>query len=175
MELQLYAYQPIKQKSEIRLFMPQAGNGDEPIRGELVTISTGDRHDYNAVSYTWADDTGDATRRCRAFIGNGYVPITRSCEEVLQRIRRRYYTRNIWIDSICVDQSNLLERGNQVDLMPRIYTRATKTYVYVGITTDEDELVLQNSSESSVQPSWNMNEPLFWANSFAAHTSLESG
>lgn len=157
-----YVYEPIKQRSEIRLLKIQPGEGDNPIRGELIKISTNSQHDYDAVSYTWADENGDVTRRFRAFIGTGYVLITRSCQKVLQRIRSRFHTNYVWIDSLCVDQDNLQERGHQVDLMPLIYTRAKKTYVYIGPTTTKDEETLEALASWRVEHDWNADEEPFW-------------
>lgn len=151
---QPYVYEPIKQKSEMRLLKMQPGEADDPIRGELIIVSTSSQQDYYAVSYTWADQTGDATRRFRAFIGSGYVSITRSCQDVLQRIRNRFYTKCVWIDSLCVDQDNVQERGHQVQLMPHIYTRAKKTYVYVGPTTSKDESILEALATGRVEHVW---------------------
>lgn len=146
----------------MRLLKIQPGEGDDPIRGELVIISTNSQQIYDAVSYTWADQTGDSTRRFRAFIGTSYVLITRSCQEVLQRIRSRFYTKCVWIDSVCVDQDNLQERGHQVQLMPRIYTRAKKTYVYVGPTTCKDDSLLETLAAGRVEHSWGAEEESLW-------------
>lgn len=157
-----YTYEPIKQRSEIRLLKIQPGEGDDPIRGELVTISTDSQHEYDAVSYTWADETGDATRRFRAFIGAGYVLITGSCQKVLQRIRSFSYAKCVWIDSLCVDQDNLEERGHQVYLMPRIYTRAKKTYVYVGPTTISDERSLEALETGRLNQGWSADVESSW-------------
>lgn len=159
---QPYVYKPVKQRSEMRLLNIQPGEADDPIRGELIIVSTDSQEDYDAVSYTWADQTGDATRRFRAIIGSGYVSITRSCQEVLQRIRRRFYTKLVWIDSLCVDQDNLQERGHQVQLMPHIYTRAKKTYVYVGPTTSKDESVLEALATGRVEDFWSADAESFW-------------
>lgn len=158
---QPYVYKPIKQRSEMRLLKIQPGEADAPIRGELVIVSTNSHQDYDAVSYTWADQSGDATRRFRAFIESGYVSITRSCQEVLQRIRSRSYPKCIWIDSLCVDQDNLEERGHQVQLMPHIYTRANKTYVYVGPTTSIDESMLEALATGRLEHDWSADEEPF--------------
>ena len=40
--------------------------------------------------------------------------------------------RDLWIDAICVDQSNLNERGEQVTLMSRIFGGAANVLVWLG-------------------------------------------
>ena len=37
-----------------------------------------------------------------------------------------------WIDAICIDQSNITERGEQVDLMAQIYANAEEVLVWLG-------------------------------------------
>lgn len=149
---QAYAYQPIKERTEMRLFILQPGEQDDPVCGELITISASAPYalyEYDAISYTWADETGDASRCRCVYIGADSsvgvrLPVTRNCQAVLQRIRNRYYTKYIWIDSICIDQDNIQERSHQVGLMPRIYTRARKTYVYVGEETENTKVLLES-------------------------------
>jgi hypothetical protein len=38
----------------------------------------------------------------------------------------------IWIDFICIDQINLLERAEQVEMMGEIYTKAVSVLVFLG-------------------------------------------
>ncbi|KAF2735844.1 heterokaryon incompatibility, partial [Polyplosphaeria fusca] len=44
---------------------------------------------------------------------------------VCKRVGARY----IWIDSLCIDQSNVADKLNQVKLMDRIYQGAAATIV----------------------------------------------
>jgi hypothetical protein len=44
----------------------------------------------------------------------------------------------IWIDAICIDQSNFDERNHQVKLMAQIYQKAEKTIIWLG---EEDNSV----------------------------------
>lgn len=39
----------------------------------------------------------------------------------------------LWIDQLCIDQSNLTERGRQVLLMARIYPSAGETFIWLGL------------------------------------------
>ena len=39
---------------------------------------------------------------------------------------------NVWIDQICIDQTAVLERNNQVSLMGQIYRGAYECFVYLG-------------------------------------------
>ena len=60
----------------------------------------------------------------------------------LKRVRRTVaHTRKrstsqepvrIWIDAICIDQSNLIERSEQVALMQHIYAKAAAVLIWLG-------------------------------------------
>lgn len=134
--IQAYVYQPIRQRTEMRLFLLGPGDMEDPIRGNLVTINVDDHNQYDAISYTWADENGDATKCFNALIGTACIPITRNCQAALKRVRSPYCVKSIWVDAICINQEKDEERGHQVNLMPHIYTRAKTTFVYVGESTD---------------------------------------
>ena len=40
--------------------------------------------------------------------------------------------RTIWVDAICINQSDLVERGEQVQLMRQIYQKAATVFVFLG-------------------------------------------
>lgn len=151
-------HRPIRQRSQMRIFLLHPAEIDDPVCGELVTVDVGLWVEYDAISYTWADETGDATKCCSVFIGADPAkrvpfPVPRNCEAVLRRVRKRFYTQHLWIDSICIDQDNIEERGHQVDLMPQIYTRARKTYIYTGQATDFSDRVLRYlNDKASAEP-----------------------
>jgi Heterokaryon incompatibility protein (HET) len=49
----------------------------------------------------------------------------------------------LWIDRLCIDQSNIDGRGSQVQIMRDIYKRATKLFVWIGTETDESTIALR--------------------------------
>lgn len=75
--------------------------------------------------------------------------VTRNCDAVLRRVRSRYYTKHVWIDLICISQSDIEERGHQVDLMPQIYTRARKTYIYTGQAMAQSDASLRSLADDA--------------------------
>ncbi|KAF4424395.1 Heterokaryon incompatibility protein 6 [Colletotrichum fructicola] len=42
------------------------------------------------------------------------------------------YPKLLWVDFICINQSDLVERAAQVGIMPKIYSRAEKVHVWLG-------------------------------------------
>ncbi|KAK8057866.1 HET-domain-containing protein [Apiospora saccharicola] len=49
----------------------------------------------------------------------------------------------IWIDALCVNQSDLGERAQQVGLMKRIFTQCTETIVWLGIESADSRLAVE--------------------------------
>jgi hypothetical protein len=49
----------------------------------------------------------------------------------------------LWVDAICINQGNNEERAQQVQLMAKIYSRATRVLVWLGETAaNSDEALL---------------------------------
>ena len=114
------------------------------IKADIETVRIRVPRSYDAISYTWADESGDDTKCCCLSIGpHGLLlPITRNCDAVLRRVRK--YTNRVWIDAVCINQDDIQERGKQVDLMPKVYLGASRTLAYVGEASDDSDTVLRN-------------------------------
>jgi len=52
----------------------------------------------------------------------------------------------LWIDAICINQENSLEKGHQIKLMGQIYKNASRVLVWLG-TGDQDSELAFNSLE----------------------------
>ncbi|TID16841.1 HET-domain-containing protein [Venturia nashicola] len=79
--------------------------------------------EYEAISYAW----GSLKKTALISIMDGdtkVLSVTQSLDIALQHLCRKNKARKLWIDAICIDQSNLEERGLQVQRMGKIYKRA---------------------------------------------------
>lgn len=96
---------------------------------------------YDALSYAWESQTPSRQVVCKH--GNSderyQLDITATCFGALKQLRRTDLPRNLWIDAICIDQSNVPEKSGQVELMSMIYRYATKVIVWLG---DSDSAVI---------------------------------
>lgn len=62
-------------------------------------------------------------------------------ENALDHLRYEDRPRVLWLDSICIDQRNVLEKNHQVRLMSQIYAHSTGVVCWVGTDReDEDDL-----------------------------------
>ncbi|KAK2597585.1 hypothetical protein N8I77_012363 [Diaporthe amygdali] len=148
----VYPHERLRENDEIRLLNLHPGAPEDTIRADLEIVGINERHHYDAISYTWADENGGTTKCCSIILEPPGVslPITRNCDSVLRRVRK--HTSRVWIDAVCIDQGNIQERGKQVNMMPLIYMGASRTFLYVGEASDDSALVLGNLSKGIWTP-----------------------
>lgn len=86
--------------------------------------------DFDALSYAWGSKTGSSPVLLNGGIGN--IKVTNSLRAALERLRSDECPRRLWVDQICIDQSNVRERNHQVLLMARLYRQAARVIVWLG-------------------------------------------
>ncbi|KAI0538667.1 HET-domain-containing protein [Xylaria digitata] len=136
---------PILKQSDIRLLHLSPGVFEQDIRCEISVHDLSSRPEYEAVSYTWADETGNDDL-CKTILVSGQpLSVTRNCENALKRVRRLDVLRMVWIDAVCINQNDANERGHQVRLMPQIYYRAQKVLIYIGEEADNSDFCFKTT------------------------------
>jgi hypothetical protein len=127
---------------EIRLLVVYPGGPSEDIILDIVHVNLTDTPAYEAVSYAWATQSGDASLSQAVYCKGRRIPVTKQCEAALKCFRRRGRNRSLWVDAVCIDQSNVLERNHQVGFMGTIYSNASQVLVYLGPATNATNIVL---------------------------------
>ncbi|KAK0719203.1 heterokaryon incompatibility protein-domain-containing protein [Lasiosphaeris hirsuta] len=136
-----YAYGKLRQKHHIRLLCILPGSFDDILHCALAHENLSRLPVYDAISYTWADDSGDRSKNKAILLGSGIFMVTTSCHLALQRVRLQG-CRTVWIDAVCINQDDTDERCHQVQLMARIYASARSVLVYIGEgSTESSETV----------------------------------
>lgn len=133
-----------------RLLIIEPGNQDDEIRCTLVPMEIigAQEHDetnpatrrlYEALSYTW----GDATK-CQTIECNGKrVGVGQNIFEALINVRLPDKRRSIWVDALCINQSDDAEKSRQVRHMYAIYRAATQVIVWLGPEADDSDFIMQ--------------------------------
>ncbi|EGP86533.1 uncharacterized protein MYCGRDRAFT_43305, partial [Zymoseptoria tritici IPO323] len=118
---------------EIRLLHMQHGFNDDPIVCDYVVHHLAKERKYVAISYTWGDST--PTREIE--VAGQTVRVHENCFQALRQARNYYLPtvqiKDLWIDAICIDQSNPVEKSLQVQSMSSIFGRAHVVAVYLGL------------------------------------------
>ncbi|KAI0412019.1 heterokaryon incompatibility protein-domain-containing protein [Xylaria grammica] len=87
---------------------------------------------YAAVSYTW----GSQRPSRRIFCHGKTLLVTENCEAILRRFRQADKMSYLWVDAICINQSIVEERNDQVAMMEDIYRLAEIVVVWLGPATE---------------------------------------
>ena len=131
---QTYRYSPLKHDRDIRLLYLLPGNDRAPLSCSLRTVSLSEPPDYEAVSYTWGEPIFSASIECST---KGQLPITENLSKALFHLRLAKRLRVLWIDAICINQQDLVERSHQVALLWDTFREAKNVIVWLGEDTGE--------------------------------------
>lgn len=151
-----YVYQPLDNlQTEIRLLRLKPGHTEEEIECSLFHASLRGQEvpRYETVSYCW----GDTTLRSTINLDGISTNVPASSAQALCALRLLDTPRILWIDALCINQSDVSEKNQQVALMCDIYRNTVRNLVYLGDSTGSTEhisrdldAVLQNiRSETS--------------------------
>ncbi|KAF5230135.1 hypothetical protein FAUST_9995 [Fusarium austroamericanum] len=115
-----------------------------PIADESVLPWRHDWGDYIALSYVWSQPSKSEEGKDFFITVNGSpFKVTPNLHHALEEIRKSQRIRQgfkIWIDAICIDQTNPSERGRQVARMRDIYESAWQVLIWLGPTDPSTEL-----------------------------------
>lgn len=125
----VYLHRPLaKITADIRIARLMPGKKNEPIACQIEHIDLSTNMNFEAVSYCW----GDASITKPITLEGHLYPVTLNLYSCLQHLRREDEPRNLWIDSICINQSDNTEKSREVGRMRDIYARARQVLVWVG-------------------------------------------
>lgn len=83
---------------------------------------------YVALSYTWDGQQRDQNFICDA----STLKVSRNVCTVLPYLFQHLGPIDIWIDAVCINQDDELDKNTQVPMMHEIYTKTSKTIVWLG-------------------------------------------
>ena len=138
----VYLQAPIKKElREIRILALAPGTYDATLQGsfEVESLDYDDIH-YTAFSYTWSGPISEKTIQ----ISQAPLRITENLAAALRRFRGPVRTKRIWVDAICISQSDDEEKGFQVALMGDIYRNASRTWVWLGEESDDSDAAIDS-------------------------------
>jgi hypothetical protein len=100
---------------------------------------------YTCLSYTW----GNPGNRIPIKVDGKSFYVSRNLHDFLVMARRTLADTWLWIDALCIDQSNTLERNHQVQQMGRIYSLAETVLIWLG-DDKQAEKVLNMVNQASI-------------------------
>ncbi|KAF2685937.1 HET-domain-containing protein [Lentithecium fluviatile CBS 122367] len=135
-----YPYQPLNHDAgEIRLVELQPGSPGDILEVTLSHSPSSTAPRYIALSYVWGDPTTVTWLR----VHENVIPVGKNLADALLHIRDPKKPLNLWIDAICINQSDNDEKSLQVAKMKDIFSRADHVLGWIG--TPEGRELLDRS------------------------------
>ncbi|KAF1820961.1 HET-domain-containing protein, partial [Dissoconium aciculare CBS 342.82] len=116
-------YSPIDgQLGEIRVLRIFPGSADDPIQCslQLCSLVTEVKPYYRALSYAWGTEMSDIPI---SVDGHPRV-ITSNLYAALRSLRDEESEVALWVDALCINQQDLVEKMHQIGQMRTIYREA---------------------------------------------------
>jgi hypothetical protein len=88
------------------------------------------------LSYSW----GPAVFSEHILVDDKHLPVTPNLLAALKALAQDQ-PRLLWIDAICINQNDLVEKGFQIPLMTEIYRSAKQALVWLGEETEDTRVV----------------------------------
>jgi hypothetical protein len=117
-------------KHEIWLLRILPGEWNAAIKCQLQGVSLSKKPAYYTFSCTW----GAAAPKHTILVDGLEFEVSSNLFEGLRRIRAHDFGDPfwIWVDAVCINQSNTTEKNLQVPLMGDIYANGTRNLIWLG-------------------------------------------
>lgn len=102
---------------------------------DVVAFQSSPTSNYEALSYVW----GDPFPKFTITINGHSFKVCHNLYIALRYLRHRMMPRTLWIDALCINQSDGAEKDHQIRQMGAIYTNALKVLVWFGESDDDIE------------------------------------
>lgn len=116
---------------------------------------------YIALSYVWGDATSQET--CRISVNGEQIQVRQNLYDALRHLAIPILRRRclLWVDAVCINQTDVEERNAQVRKMKAIFEKAKHIYAWLGLPRDGDETRL------AIQLMWELD--LYYRDARAKH------
>jgi hypothetical protein len=144
-----FSYQALDPtKHEIRLILLQPGELSGDIECNILLASLHKNPEYEALSYEWGSPKSQMLPI--KLDGHAYH-VRENLWWALHYLRPNYYARTLWIDAICINQSDIQERNQQVAQMGKIYSLAARVVAWIGREESQGTSVPGKSAKDVVE------------------------
>lgn len=131
------AYNELEGPRDIRLLRVQSSEFERIVL-EVLHVSLDSLPGlYTAISYRWDDSVSKHTIRC----GKERLCVNETLYSILKKVTEDGQSL-VWIDALCINQSNAEEKSQQVRMMWDIYNNATEVLIWLGAPKLDGELAI---------------------------------
>ena len=124
---------------KIRLAELLPGKVEDEIRIRLVRVGESmETTPYEALSYVWGSRESDVV----ISVNDHPFEVSYNLGTALRRLRSETSHRTLWVDAVCINQSDIVEKAAQVGVMGRIYESAETVIIFLGDEEDGSDMVM---------------------------------
>lgn len=152
-----HLYRPLSHPDSIRvLTIFECEDEDDDIECHLSEERLADVNDegggYTALSYVW----GDLKYSHEIWRGDQRLLIGANLDAALRHLRRRDIPIRLWVDAVCINQGDIMEKNHQVQQMRNIFSIASETIIWLGPGAGNTSVAAWNLLER--HSSWALND-----------------
>ena len=135
-------YKPLDNSvQEIRLLTPSLSQAKSGTEWTLTIVALDASPPLAALSYLW----GEAAETVTIKINGQSMPVTANLASALRHVEQHWRQRfpgrdvaefHLWVDAVCINQSDIAEREQQVKLMGQLYSTAELVMGSLGPSSD---------------------------------------
>jgi Heterokaryon incompatibility protein (HET) len=127
--MSVYVYLPLR-RGEIRLFRLLPGKVTEPLAGNLAHFSIDSGvPSYSALSYVWGNENPASDI---LLLPTASKRVTSNLACALRYLRRPDSELLLWVDALCINQDDDVEKAQQVARMRDVYSIASEVVAFLG-------------------------------------------
>jgi hypothetical protein len=132
-------YLPLdRQNDEIRVLILEPGSDQDELYCTLETYQLNNCRTFEALSYAW----GDPKAVEPIFVNGSHTLIAHNVYVALRHLRYTQSSRVLWIDALCINQTDTQERNHQVFVMGRVYSTASLVLVWLGEAQGSSDFII---------------------------------
>lgn len=148
---------PLTNPDSIRILTVfESDNAEDDIECHLAEKRLCDlkkeKEGYMAISYA----RGDLNFTHEIWLGDQRLLISANLDSALRHLRRQDVPILLWVDAVCINQEDLVEKSSQVQQMHKIFSAASETIIWLGPGGGNTNVAAWNFLER--HSSWALND-----------------
>jgi Heterokaryon incompatibility protein (HET) len=135
-------YSPLETGTEFRLFvLLSSKEWHDPIECRLQVVFLNEVPYFCALSWSW----GQISDLGMIIVDGVPTQVPRNLECALRYLRQAQagYHQVLWVDAICINQQNLMEKSHQVGIMFEIFGIAERVIAWLGAEDESSYLAMR--------------------------------
>ncbi|KAI8932433.1 hypothetical protein NX059_010619 [Plenodomus lindquistii] len=141
-----YQYSPLDAPDAMRIVVLYPGRRFDVLKCSLQLWHRSGENPYEALSYEWQKSQPDDPF---IHIDGERIRIRRNLYNALVQCRPLDEKRFLWIDALCINQQDTVERNHQVGMMRDIYSGASNVIAYLGWTPGRENGISSSQLEAA--------------------------